>query len=213
MLVDLVKVLPLAFLMIMGPQIVTAIFLATSYHPRRNSVAFVIGAAAATALGTAISFVAAKKFGLHGADELHKQVWIYWLLIVLLVLLGIRILMRRKQNTAAPKWMGKIQTTKPSRSIVLGFVLFLIFPTDLISWLTVGAEFASHDNPYWYTLVFTLIVALFTAIPLFLLLLLGKRSEIVLPRIRQWMDTHSWIVSEILVVFFILLSISDVIGG
>lgn len=38
-------VLPLAIVMISGPQILSAIFLATSEEWRRNSLAFVVGAA------------------------------------------------------------------------------------------------------------------------------------------------------------------------
>lgn len=41
----LVKVIPLAVVMIAGPQILSAIFLATSEDWRRNSAAFVGGAA------------------------------------------------------------------------------------------------------------------------------------------------------------------------
>ena len=42
---NLVKILPMAFVMIAGPQILSAIFLATSEHWRRNSAAYVAGAA------------------------------------------------------------------------------------------------------------------------------------------------------------------------
>jgi small neutral amino acid transporter SnatA (MarC family) len=43
--VTIAKALPLAFVMIAGPQILSAIFLATSEDWRRNSAAFVAGAA------------------------------------------------------------------------------------------------------------------------------------------------------------------------
>ena len=42
---NLVKILPLAFVMIAGPQILSAVFLATSVKWRQNSAAFVAGAA------------------------------------------------------------------------------------------------------------------------------------------------------------------------
>ena len=38
-------VLPLAFVMIAGPQIISSFFLATSSQPVRNSLAYVAGAA------------------------------------------------------------------------------------------------------------------------------------------------------------------------
>ena len=42
---NLAKVLPMAFVMIAGPQILSAIFLATSENWRGNSLAYVAGAA------------------------------------------------------------------------------------------------------------------------------------------------------------------------
>ena len=34
---------------------------------------------------------------------------------------------------------------------------------------------------------------------------LGQRAETLLPKIRDWMDNNSWIVSEIVLVFFIFI--------
>jgi ABC-type tungstate transport system substrate-binding protein len=51
--VTLARTLSLAFVMIAGPQILSAIFLATSENWRRNSAAFVAGAALSiTTIGT-----------------------------------------------------------------------------------------------------------------------------------------------------------------
>jgi small neutral amino acid transporter SnatA (MarC family) len=41
----LVQIIPMAFVMIAGPQILSAIFLATSENWRRNSAAYIAGAA------------------------------------------------------------------------------------------------------------------------------------------------------------------------
>lgn len=213
-MIELVKVLPLAFLMILGPQIITAIFLATSVNAKKNSTAFLVGVMLATGLGLSVSFAASSRLGgLVGDIEGHKSIELYWIIIALLGLLGVRIFMRRNRTTSGPKWMSRIQTAKVSNSILLGFVLFLVFPTDLISWVAVGAAFANQGSPYWYTFVFTAIVVLLAAIPLILLLILGKRAQVLLPKARGWMCENSWIVSEILVIFFILIAVSDVIGA
>jgi small neutral amino acid transporter SnatA (MarC family) len=50
--VSVLTVLPLAFVMIAGPQIITAVLLATGRDPRRNSLAFLTGAALAITAGT-----------------------------------------------------------------------------------------------------------------------------------------------------------------
>ena len=49
-------VLPLAFVMIAGPQIISATLLATGQAPRRNSQAFLAGAALAITAGTLIAY-------------------------------------------------------------------------------------------------------------------------------------------------------------
>jgi hypothetical protein len=41
-----------------------------------------------------------------------------------------------------------------------------------------------------------------------LAILLGKRAEVVLPRVRDWMNRKSWIVSEIVIIFFIGLTLA-----
>jgi hypothetical protein len=38
---------------------------------------------------------------------------------------------------------------------------------------------------------------------------LGKRAETVLPRIRQWMNTNSWIVSEAVILFFLVMTLTS----
>jgi small neutral amino acid transporter SnatA (MarC family) len=52
--VSLLTVLPLALVMIAGPQI-TAILLATGHDARRNSLAFLAGAALAITAGTMVA--------------------------------------------------------------------------------------------------------------------------------------------------------------
>jgi small neutral amino acid transporter SnatA (MarC family) len=54
--VSFLTVLPLAFVMIAGPQIITAILLATGRDARRNSLAFLAGAALAITAGTMIAY-------------------------------------------------------------------------------------------------------------------------------------------------------------
>ena len=50
------QVLPLALIMVMGPQILTAIFLVTSHEPVKNSVAMLVGVVIAAAVSVVIWF-------------------------------------------------------------------------------------------------------------------------------------------------------------
>jgi small neutral amino acid transporter SnatA (MarC family) len=49
-------VVPLAIVMSAGPQIVTAVFLATSRDARRNSLAFLASVATATTIGVTVFY-------------------------------------------------------------------------------------------------------------------------------------------------------------
>ena len=50
------QIVPLALIMVMGPQILTAIFLVTSREPVKNSIAMLIGVVAAACISLAIWF-------------------------------------------------------------------------------------------------------------------------------------------------------------
>ncbi len=46
------------------------------------------------------------------------------------------------------------------------------------------------------------------ALPALAVLALGDRARKFLPKIRHWMDTNSWIVSEVVLVFFIAIVVT-----
>ena len=105
--------------------------------------------------------------------------------------------------------MGKLQTATPRFTFTLGFLLLGFFPSDLICSVVVGTHLANHGDPWWHALPFVLLTLLLLALPALLVLALGQRAERALPKIRDWMDENSWIVSEIVLVFFIII----VLGG
>ena len=53
-----------------------------------------------------------------------------------------------------------------------------------------------------------LVTLLLVALPLIDLLLLGKRAEVLLPKVRDWMTNNSWVISKVVLVFFLALTIS-----
>jgi hypothetical protein len=70
-----------------------------------------------------------------------------------------------------------------------------------------GAYLARHGDPWWHSLPFLLLTLLLAGLPLLILLLLGRRAQALLPTLRDWMNTNSWVVSEIVIVFFLALNI------
>jgi hypothetical protein len=45
------------------------------------------------------------------------------------------------------------------------------------------------------------------------LLAMGRRAETTLPKVRNWMNTNSWVVSEIVIVFFLVLELKDALSN
>jgi len=209
MVVDLLAILPLAIVMVAGPQIISAILLATSKDARRNSLAFVAGVALAITLGTLVAYwlFSLVKTSARADSESTVGTVIDWLVIVLLLVLMVRVFLRRK-DTEAPKWMGRLQTADTRLSFRLGLLLFLVMPTDIITMLTVGAYLARRGDSWWNSVPFLLLTLLLAGLPLLILLLLGKRAQVLLPKLRDWMSTNSWVVSEAVIVFFLVLTIS-----
>ena len=212
---DLPIVLPMAFVMVTGPQIVTAILLATGVHPRRDSAFFLLGAAAATAIGVTAAYWLTGLLGKHaspltGDDRIERAVDLA--IVVLLLFLAWRVF-RQRRNTSPPRWMAKLEAATPLFALKMGVLLFLLLPGDLLSMATVGAYLAHHGAPWWHSLLFVGLTVLLAGIPLLLLLVLGRRAKERLPRARDWMTANSWVVSEIVIAFFLLMTVKSLLGA
>lgn len=133
-------------------------------------------------------------------------------ILVLLAALAWKV-WRERGRSQPPKWMAKLEDATAVFALKIGFALFLFLPGDLISMFTVGAYLAHHGAPWWHGLVFVAFTVALAGIPLLLLLALGRRSRALLPEARDWMTKNSWIVSEIVIGFFLLMTAKDLLGG
>jgi small neutral amino acid transporter SnatA (MarC family) len=202
--VNVAATLPLAVVMIAGPQIISAFFFATSEKWKGDSAAYILGAAVSILAVVTIAYFAAKgiKSGTgHGGSKSRAIDYV----IVALLLVAMAYVFDRRKQTEPPKWMGKLETATARFSFTLGFLLLGFFPSDLITSVVVGAHLANHGDPWWHGLPFVVFTLLLLALPALLVLALGQRAERLLPRIRDWMGTNSWIVSEIVLAFFIVI--------
>jgi hypothetical protein len=210
----LLEILPLALVMIAGPQIVSAFFLATTHHWARNSAAYVGGAAISiTAVVTIAYFVA--KASKTAAGPRHAGTAdrvIDWIILALMVFLIVHVYLSRK-TTKPPKWMAKLQEATPKFAFLLGLALLGVFPSDLVTSIAVGLHVGLREDPWWQCLPFVALTLLFLASPAIVVLLLGRRAHVVLPKISTWMNRHSWIVSEIVLVFFAAITINSFVSG
>ena len=201
------NILPMAFVMIAGPQILSAIFLATSEHWQRNTAAYLAGAALSITLIVSIAYLASSGVPREGGSNDTLDL----IVLVLLVAAAVHVFLTRK-TAEPPKWMGKLQTAHPRFSFRLGFLLLGVFPTDILTSVAVGTFLASHGDPWWHLLPFLGLTLLFLALPVLIVLAFGQRGRAFLPKARDWMNTNSWVVSEIVIVFFIILAINSLTG-
>jgi len=54
---------------------------------------------------------------------------------------------------------------------------------------------------------FYALTLLIAAIPVLSFLIFKKRAEQKMPGVQDWLDSHGWIVNEVVPVFFILLTL------
>ncbi|WP_265109879.1 GAP family protein [Halosolutus halophilus] len=201
------EVLPLVFVMIAGPQILSAIFLATSERWRRNSVAFVGGAAVSITLVVTITYLfSTGTIGQRASNTTLSAI------VVVALLLAMVHTYRTRATSKPPRWMGRLETATPRFSFRLGFLLMGFFPTDVLTSVTVGSYLAARNAPWTDAVPFILLTLLVLALPSLTLVAFGERAEAVLPKIRDWMNTNSWIVSEVVILFFIAMSLNNLLG-
>ncbi len=204
---DLVKILPLTFVMVAGPQIISAFFFATGESWKKISAAYVLGAAISiTAIVSAAYFLASGAES-SGGDDGSGLDTVDYVVLALLVFAAIHTF-RSRDQTEPPKWMGKLQAASPKMTLVLGFLLLGFFPSDIVTSISVGSFLGSHGDAWWEVLPFIALTLLLLSAPALMVVLLGQRAQTVLPKIRDWMDTNSWIVSEIVIVLFIVIILS-----
>jgi hypothetical protein len=201
------EILPLAFVMVAGPQILSAIFFATSESWRGNSAAYVLGAALSISIIVTLAFLLANG----ASDEGASDDTLYYIVLALL-LFGMLHTFRTRKTAETPKWMGKLQTASPRFSFRLGFLLLGVFPSDLVTSISVGSYLTAQGNPLWYFLPFLALTLLFLALPGLSVLVMRKRAEVFLPKARDWMNTNSWIVNELVLLLFVGIVISNITG-
>ena len=203
---DIAKVLPLAFVMVAGPQIISAVFFATSPSWKKVSAAYVLGAAISIAAVVSIAYLLASGAESSG-DEDSGLSTIDYVVLALLVFAAINAFRGREQSEP-PKWMGKLQDATPKTTLILGFLLLGFFPSDLVTSITVGSFLGSHGDDWVEVLPFIGLTLLLLASPALAVAAMGSRAQAFLPKVREWMNTNSWIVSEVVIVFFIVIVLS-----
>jgi hypothetical protein len=202
-------VLPLAITMNAGPQIMSALIFVTASKPLRLSAYFLTGVVIAVTVGVTVTFGLASAFGnsislgdSSGSGSIGSI--IQYLLVGLLVFASIRSYLTRA-TSEPPRWLGAMQNAKPTRAFLAGLLLLSVFPSDFVVLMTVGVNLAQSNSSLLGALPFVVATILIAASPLLAYLLFRRRAEVAMPKVRDWMNTNSWLVNIIVYIVFILL--------
>jgi len=201
-------VIPLAITMNAGPQIMSAIIFVTASKPIRLSAYFLAGVVIAVTAGVTITFTLASVLGNSislgdSSDSGSVGNIIQYVLVGLLVIASIRSYLTRA-TSEPPRWLGAMQNAKPRTAFLAGLLLS-IFPSDFVVLMTVGVNLAQSNSSLLGALPFVAATILIAALPMLSYLLFRRRAEVAMPKVRDWMNTNSWLVNIIVYVIFILL--------
>jgi Sap, sulfolipid-1-addressing protein len=202
-------IIPLAITMNAGPQIMSAIIFITASKPLKLSAAFLAGVAIAVTVGVTITYTLATLLGnsVSLGDPSNNgslgQI-IQYLLVGLLVFLSIKNYVRR-ETIEPPGWLGTLQNATPRTAFTTGLLLLSVFPSDFVILVTVGMNLAQNNASLLTAVPFIAATIFIAAIPVLGYLLFRRRAQQAMPKVRDWMNTHSWLVNIIVYVIFILL--------
>jgi cytochrome c biogenesis protein CcdA len=203
------QVLPLATTMMAGPQIMSAILFVTAKQAVRVSVAFVLGVLLAATIGVLIALGIADLLGSNSSigdssSSSSSSSVIQYMLVGLLVLAAIKTFLGR-ETAEPPKMLGKLQDADTRTGFGTGFLLVLVFPSDVLVLLTVGLHLHQDGDGLVDALPFIALTTLIAAVPLLGYLLSGRRAREAMPKVRDWINDNSWVVTIIACGIFILL--------
>jgi hypothetical protein len=109
--------------------------------------------------------------------------------------------------------MSKLQTASPRFALGLGLLMFIAMPTDILTMFTVGGYLSAHGESLASAIPFFVLTALFVGAPLIALLAMGSRAQVTLPKLRDWMSDNSWVVSELVIGFFLVMELKDALAA
>ena len=202
-------VIPLAITMNAGPQIMSAIIFVTANKPLKLSAYFLGGVVIAVTVGVTITYTLASVLGNSvslgdSSDSGSLGNIIQYLLVGLLIFLSIKSYVGR-ETSEPPRWLGAMQNANPKTAFMAGLLLLSVFPSDFVILVTVGINLAQNDASLLAAVPFMAATVFIAALPALSYLLFRHRAKRAMPKVRDWMNTNSWLVNIIVYVIFIVL--------
>ena len=201
--------IPLAITMNAGPQIMSALIFVTANKPLKLSAYFLGGVVIAVTVGVTVTYTLANLLGNSvslgdSSDSGSLGNIIQYLLVGLLIFLSIKSYVGR-ETSEPPRWLGAMQNAKPRTAFLAGLLLLSVFPSDFVVLMTVGVNLAQNDASLLAAVPFMAATILIAALPALSYLLFRNRAKRAMPKLRDWMNTNSWLVNIIVYVIFIVL--------
>jgi hypothetical protein len=202
-------VIPLAITMNAGPQIMSAIIFVTANKPLKLSAYFLGGVVIAVTVGLTVTYTLASVLGNSvslgdSSDSGSLGNIIQYVLVGLLVVLSIKSYVGR-ETSEPPRWLGAMQNAKPKTAFMAGLLLLSVFPSDFVILVTVGVNLAQSGSNLLAAVPFVAATIFIAALPVLSYLLFRHRAKRAMPKVRDWMNTNSWLVNIIVYVIFIVL--------
>ncbi|MDA8595519.1 GAP family protein [Flavobacteriaceae bacterium] len=197
-------IIPLAFTVMLGPQLTVAVLLLTKRHPVRFSIYYILGIGFGIITLTYLSFEILSHIHLKKPDGFITKVATS-LILVLLLYLSASNFRNRKKLTTRPKWMQALDRVNYRTTFLMGFGLILFMPADIGAALTVGNILAATHSTFTSAFPFFLAVILIAATPLFTYLALSKKGPKLMEKINQWINLNGWVINQLVYLLFIYL--------
>jgi hypothetical protein len=193
--------------MVAGPQIMSAIIFVTSNRAVKLSLAFIAGVAIGVTAGVIAMKALVSALGISLGDPSDRGSAGTIIQLGLIGLLAAAMLRNylRRATIEPPKWLGGLLEAEPRKAFVLGLLLLSIFPSDAIVLLTVGTNLEHHSAPVSEAWAFIGLTTLLASLPFLGYLIFHRRAVEAMPKVRDWMNTNSWLVNIIVCGIFILL--------
>jgi len=214
--------LPLAIGIAISPiPIIAVVLMLTTPRARVNGPAFILGWL--LGLGVIGAIVLAIADPAKASSSGAPATWVSWLKIVLgilLLLVAVRQFRGRphdQEQAAMPKWMGAIDNFKPPAALGTGALLAGANPKNLL--LAVGGAVAiaqtgidGAQQAIAY-LIFAVIATIGIGAPVGIYFALGKRSQDILGRLKDWMGQHNAVIMSVLCLIIGAKLIGDAISA
>jgi threonine/homoserine/homoserine lactone efflux protein len=203
------EILPLAITMMAGPAIMAAIVFVTHPQALPVSLAFLLGVAIGTTAGVAVatglvSLLADNATLGDSSDTGSAGTIIQLVLVALLIASAVKNYVRR-ETVEPPKWLGRLMEADIRKAFMAGLLVILLGPSDIVVMLTVGTNLEHNGSALVEALPFVGLTVLVAALPLLAFLLFHRRARVAMPKVRDWMNTHSWVINIAVSLIFVAL--------